>query len=303
MGRDFISHLKDNFMTTKLTKNIQQWQTQGQIARLAGHDIFYHDNGVKHSDAIVLLHGFPSSSYDWHLVLPLLGEEKRIICLDFLGFGLSDKPKNHSYSLMEQADIVELLLKKLGVKRAKIIAHDMGTSVTCELLARRERQLLGFNIQSVLLMNGSVYIDLAQLTPSQKLLRSPLAEVFAKISLKPIFMLQLKKILAQPVNKAELNAMWSLLNYKDGKARLAQTIAYIDERYRFAHRWLPPLTRLDIPVLVLWGKLDPVAIDAIAEKLAREIPTAKLQWLYHAGHYPQLEDPAAVAEAINLFLA
>jgi pimeloyl-ACP methyl ester carboxylesterase len=290
-------------MTIKLTKSIQQWQAQGQFAKLAGHDIFYHDTGTKHSDAIVLLHGFPSSSYDWHLIFPLLGEEKRIICLDFLGFGLSDKPKDHSYSLMEQADIVELLLKKLGIKRAKIIAHDMATSVTCELLARRERQLLGFTIQSVLLMNGSVYIDLAQLTPVTKATTFALAEVFAKISLKPIFMLQLKKILAQPVSKAELDAMWALLKHKDGKARLAQTISYIDERYRFAHRWLPPLTRLDIPVLVLWGKRDPVAIDAIAEKLSREIPTAKLQWLYHAGHYPQLEDPVAVAEAINLFLA
>lgn len=75
---------------------------------------------------------------------------------------------------MEQADIVELLLKQLGIKRVKIIAHDMGTSVTCELLARRERQLLGFNVQSVLLMNGSVYIDLAQLTPSQNCYVRPL---------------------------------------------------------------------------------------------------------------------------------
>ena len=290
-------------MSKSLPTALAQWQAQGSYATFVGYNVFYRDFGTKHSDAILLLHGFPSSSYDWHALIPLLGDEKRIVCFDFLGFGLSDKPDQHSYSLMEQADIVELLLKQLGIKRVKIIAHDMGTSVTCELLARRERKLLGFNVQSVLLMNGSVYIDLAQLTPSQKLLRSPFAEFFAKISLKPIFMLQLQKILAKKISKQELEMMWASLVYKQGKERLAQTISYIDERYRFAHRWLPPLTRLDIPVLILWGQKDPVAVAAIAEKLASQIPTAKLQWLPHLGHYPQLEDPVAVADVINLFLA
>ncbi len=287
---------------SKLPASVAAWQTRGHYVQIAGFDIFYRDIGPRNSDAVLLLHGFPSSSYDWHTVIPLLGDDKRIICLDFLGFGLSSKPKNHSFSLFEQADIVEMLIKQLGIKRVKIIAHDMGTSVTCELLARRERQLLRMSIQSVLLMNGSVHIELAHLTPSQQMLRSPLATFFARLSSKLTFKAQLKKIIAKPVLNDELDAMWALLCYRQGKARLAQTISYIEERYRFAHRWLPPLTRLDIPVLILWGKKDPVAVAAIAEKLTREIPTAKLQWLHQLGHYPQLEDPAAVAEAVNLFL-
>jgi pimeloyl-ACP methyl ester carboxylesterase len=287
---------------SKLPVSVAAWQARGQMGQVAGFDIFYRDIGPRHSDAVLLLHGFPSSSYDWHSVLPLLGDDKRVVCLDFLGFGLSAKPKNHSYSLFEQADLVEILIKQLGIKRVKIIAHDMGTTVTCELLARRERQLLRMTIQSVLLMNGSVHIEMAHLTPSQQMLRSPLATVFARLSSKLIFKAQLKKILAKPILNEELDAMWALLCHRQGKARLAQTISYIEERYRFAHRWLPPLTRLDIPVLILWGKQDPVAVAAIAEQLTREIPTAKLQWLHQLGHYPQLEDPAAVAEACNLFL-
>lgn len=288
---------------SKLPASVAAWQMRGQTTKLGGVEIFYRDMGASSSDAVLLLHGFPSSSYDWHAVLPLLGDDKRIVCLDFIGYGLSEKPKNHSYSLFEQADIVELLLKQLGIKRVKIIAHDMGTTVTCELLARREKKLLGFAVQSVLLMNGSVHIELAQLTPSQQLLRSPLGGVFAKLSSKLIFKAQLKKILGKPVLNDELNAMWVLMCYRHGKDRLAQTISYIDERYRFSHRWIPPLTRLDIPVLILWGKKDPVAVPAIAEKLAQEIPTAKLQWLPQLGHYPQLEDPVAVADVFNLFLA
>lgn len=286
----------------KLPAGVMAWYSRGHTCQLAGIDIFYRDIGPRTSDAVVLLHGFPSSSYDWHSILPLLHDDKRIIVFDFAGFGLSAKPQDYSYSLFEQADLVEMLLKLLQVKQVKLIAHDMGTSVACELLARRERKLLSFSIRSLLLMNGSVHIDMAQLTPSQQLLRSPFGQVFARISSKLIFKAQLKKILARPVLNEELDAMWALLVYHHGKDRLAQTISYIEERYRFYQRWIPPLTRLDIPVAILWGQKDPVAVAAIAEQLASEIPTAKLQWLPHLGHYPQLEDPAAVAEAFNLFI-
>ena len=125
----------------------------------------------------------------------------------YVGFGLSEKPQNHSYSLFEQADIVDQLVKQLGIKRVKIIAHDMGTTVTCELLARREKKLLGFAIQSVLLMNGSVHIELAHLTPSQQLLRSPLGSIFAKLSSKLIFKAQLKKILGKPRGDVGVNEL------------------------------------------------------------------------------------------------
>ncbi|PTQ90987.1 alpha/beta fold hydrolase [Agitococcus lubricus] len=286
-----------------LPASVLAWQNRGHYCQLAGLDIFYRDIGPRQSDAVLLLHGFPSSAYDWHAVLPLLGEDKRIIVFDFVGFGLSAKPKDYSYSLFEQADIVEMLLRYLQVKRVKLLAHDMGTTVACELIARRERKLLSFSILSLLLMNGSVHIELAQLTPSQQLLRSPLASMAARLSSKWLFKAQLRRILAKPVPETELNAMWSLLSYKQGHHRLSQTVSYIDERYRFAHRWLPPLTRLEIPVLILWGQQDPVAVAAIAKKLATQIPTAKLQWLPRLGHYPQLEDPVAVADVMNLFLA
>ncbi|MBP8111537.1 MAG: alpha/beta fold hydrolase, partial [Agitococcus sp.] len=219
---------------SKLPVSVAAWQSRGKTCKISGLDVFFRDIGGTSSDAVLFLHGFPSSSYDWHTVFPLLGDDKRIICLDFIGFGLSEKPKNHSYSLFEQADIVEQLLKQQGIKRVNIIAHDMGTTVTCELLARREKKLLGFGIQSVLLMNGSVHIELAHLTPSQQLLRSPLGSIFAKLSSKLIFKAQLKKILGKPVLNDELEAMWALMSYRQGKARLAQTISYIEERYRFS---------------------------------------------------------------------
>ena len=279
------------------------WQTHGQTLNLAGIEIYYRDTGPRTPDAVVLLHGFPSSSYDWHAMLPHVDCGKRTVIFDFPGYGLSEKPAGYSYSLMEQADIACMLLEKLGINRVSLLAHDMGTSVACELMARRERGLLGFTVERLLLMNGSVHIEMAQLTPSQKVLLTPAGPLFAQVSSKTIFRMQLQQIVANPLPEAEIDAMWSLMVWRDGKSRLAKIIRYLRERSRFRERWIGALTRLDLPVTILWGKLDPVAVAAIAEALAGEIPGARLEWLDDLGHYPQLEAPERVAAAVRRWLA
>lgn len=289
---------------TPLPLNVQAWQQRGHTCQLAGMEIFYRDTGPRLPKAVVFLHGFPSSSYDWHRVLPLLDNPgQRVITFDFPGYGLSAKPAGYSYSLMEQADIVQMLLASLGVREARLVAHDMGASVLCELMARRERGLLAFETLSLVVMNSSIHIDMAHLTPSQKVLLTPAGPLFAQVSSRTIFRLQLQKILGKELPDEELDAMWALMVYGDGKHRLAKIINYIRERVRFRERWIEPLTRLDIPTTVLWGKEDPVAVAAIAETVAGEIPGAELIWLEGVGHYPQLEVPEQVAAILNDVLA
>jgi pimeloyl-ACP methyl ester carboxylesterase len=277
------------------------WHQSGEMLSIHGLEIFFRRvNAGTAGVPTVFLHGFPSSSFDFYPLDPLLGAGERVY-FDFPGYGLSAKPNDYSYSLFEQADIVEGLLAKLGIHEAHVLAHDMGTSVACELAARHNRGLLGFRMRSLILMNGSVHLELAQLTPSQKLLRSPLGRLAARLSSGPAFKAQLRRILAKPVSGEELEAMWQLMRYRDGHLRLPDIIRYLDERTRFAHRWIGALTELSIPVGIIWGRKDPVAVAAIAEALAREIPTAKLTWLPNLGHYPQLEEPQAVAVALIVF--
>lgn len=287
-------------MNDHMPSGLREWQSRGRFARISGIDVFLVDTpGPREgAPAAVILHGFPSSSYDFHLCLPKLAEARRVISFDFPGYGLSEKPDTYSYSLMEQADIVEQLLRSLGISSADVFAHDMGTSVACELVARRERGLLSFAVSSLVLMNGSMLLDLAKLTPSQKLLRSPLGPLFARLSSKVTFKAQLRRILGRAVPEGELDVMWSQLEHRDGLRRLPQIISYIDERKRFRHRWIGALSRLDLPVLVLWGTFDPVAVLAVGETVAKETPGARLEKLEGIGHYPQLEDPARVAEAV-----
>jgi len=280
---------------------VKAWEARGTYRTIARREVFTMSAGSDDGDVVLLLHGFPTSSHDWAKIIDSLGP-RRVLTLDLPGYGLSEKPVDYSYSLFEQADVVALHLEALGVDRVHVVAHDMGTSVATELCARRERGLLGFEMASLLLMNGSVHIDLAKLTPSQALLRSPLKNIFARLGSYPIFRTQLGRIVSR-LDEEDYEAMWAQLRHRDGKRRLPQIISYVNERTRFAERWIGALTRLDdLPTHVLWGTEDPVAVMAIAEALAGEIPGAELERLEGLGHYPQLEDPERTAESIRRWL-
>src|SRR3546814_20597168 len=88
------------------------------------------------SSYLLCRHGFPTASWDWHRLWPALTATRRVIALDFLGYGFSSKPEHHTYSAAEQADIVLALMQELGVRQAHVLAHDFGDSVAQGLLAR-----------------------------------------------------------------------------------------------------------------------------------------------------------------------
>jgi pimeloyl-ACP methyl ester carboxylesterase len=112
----------------------------------------------------------------------------------------------------------------------------------------------------------------------------------------------MRRILGKQLSDEDLDDMWCELEHKDGLRRLPQIIEYIEERTRFWHRWVGALTRLDLPTLVLWGAEDSVAVMAIGDRLAQEIPGARLERLEGIGHYPQLEDAERTAAAILGFV-
>lgn len=279
----------------------EEWKARGTWVDVPEGRVFAIGLGPREGVPILVLHGFPSSSWDFDEAVASIAQNRRVVLFDFLGFGWSDKPERFGYSLHEQADIAIAVAKQFGIGRAQLWAHDMGTSVTTELLARRERGLLPFEIERVCLMNGSVHIEMANLTPGQRLLRSPMGEAFASFAGRRIFGAQMKRVFARTPSEETLDAMWRLIARAGGNARMAQSIHYVDERYRFERRWIGALERLNLPVLVAWGARDPVARMIIGETLAKEIPKARLVRWDDLGHYPQMEDPARVASEVASF--
>jgi pimeloyl-ACP methyl ester carboxylesterase len=283
--------------------DLDAWRRAGTTVDTLDGAVFVHDTpGPASATPLVILHGFPTSSHDFAAVIPELARDRRVVTFDLLGFGYSAKPARFSYSLVEQCDVALAVLRALGVTDLHLWAHDMGTSVATELLARRERGLLSPTLRSLALMNGSVHVELARPTLGQHVLRSPLGPLFARLNTRRTFVAQMRRIMARPADEATLDAMWELVSRDDGALRLPAIIGYIAERKRLWHRWINALTRLDLPALVAWGMRDPVAVPAIAHQLAREIPGAELVTWPDLGHYPQVEDPPRVAAALRDFL-
>ena len=290
---------------TRADSLIDAWRARGREVRVLGRRLFCVDAGPRDGEPILILHGFPSSSLDFHRVIDRLAESHRVVLHDHLGFGLSDKPEDYSYSLLEQAEYAAALWRELGIDSGHLVAHDYGTSVATELLARRERGLLDFAPKSLTLSNGSVLIELAGLRLSQRIARSPLlGPAFGRLVFAGYFKRVMRRLWGDPsrVVEEDLEAMWQGIVHRDGRLRVHQLSSYIDERFRFRERWVGALRRLDLPALILWARRDPVAVPAIAEGLAQRIPGARLEWLDDLGHYPMLEDPDAWAGPLLEFL-
>ncbi len=271
--------------------SFDQWKSKGQYHQVNGHRIFVQTMG-EGKPYLVVLHGYPTCSYDYHQVLEPLSAHYHVVLHDHLGFGLSDKPTDYSYSLMEQTDVALALWQQLGIKKAHLFAHDYGTSIATEILARKNFGWEPITIRSMTLSNGSMHIELAKLRPIQKLLLHPkIGPLIARWSTKEIFYRNMRKIWADPtkVNPEELAVLWEMLLYNNGRAVLSALTQYIQERKRFWHRWIGALQQTEVPINILWATEDPVAVKEMAVVLAAEISHNRLVWLKNTGHYPMLE--------------
>lgn len=253
---------------------------------------------------ILLLHGFPSSSYDFRDVTTLVGN-RAWLTLDFLGFGFSDKPRPHRYSLMEQADIVEQVVGDLVTGPVEFIAHDMGTSVATELLARDLAGELSFDLRRGVLTNGSVIIERASLRPSQKILRGPLGPVLSRLTSQRGFLRGFAKLFspAHPLSTAEGQAQWALLAHNGGSRILHLLCAYLKERVAFADRWHGAVRDWPKPLAFLWATDDPVATTEVLAGLRQLRPHAEVVELPGIGHYPQIEVPEQFTNAALTLLS
>jgi pimeloyl-ACP methyl ester carboxylesterase len=287
----------------ELTGAVQSWMAGGRFAQLDDVELFYHVSGQRnrHLPWLVCFHGFPTSSWDWHLLLPWLEKTHRVLLFDFPGYGLSGKPTGRNYSLTRQLDAAEALMKFLHIDEFDLLAHDMGNSVACELLYRREAGSYPFELKSLTLLNGGIYMDLHQPLLTQRLLRTPvIGALTARFSSWPIFRRQYPLVYARPQQFDEMHyhSQWSLMLNNQGRRTLHKIAGYMNERQRMGDRWTGPLHRLELPLRVIWGKQDPIAVYDIALKLNQSNPSISLCTLEDVGHYPQLEDPEKVAQCL-----
>jgi pimeloyl-ACP methyl ester carboxylesterase len=290
--------------TVDLTSRVIAWRERGRDEEFRGRRIHVFRRGGR-GPLLVFLHGFPSSSYDWRELLEL-ETEHAVIAPDFLGFGLSEKPRDIDYSLHWQADLIEdLIRREARPTKVFLVAHDMGTSVATELMARDLEGIHDLEIAGALLLNGSMVQGAASPTLAQKVLRSRMGPLFSRLSSERFFRQQFGSIFSpgHPLSDEEADDQWALVCAGGGRTLNHKTIAYMEERYRYADRWHGALREWEKPLSLAWGMLDPVATTAVLEAVLALRPAAPVTRFEDLGHYPQIEDPTRVNAALEAALA
>lgn len=240
------------------SEGLIHFQSSGKFFTYKGLRIFYQDSvGVVGSpEIVVLLHGFPTSSYDWYKIWEgLTLRFHRVIALDFLGFGFSDKP----------ASIVEALLRHLGLqnRRVNLLSHDYGDIVAQELLYRFKQNRSGrLTIKSLCLSNGGIFPETHRPLLLQKLLKDGgmLSPILTRLMNFFVFSRGLTPVFGPYTrpSESELWDMWAGIRNNDGNLVIDSLLQYINQRKKFRRRWVGALASVTIPIHFIYGPLDPV---------------------------------------------
>ncbi|MEU4928678.1 alpha/beta hydrolase [Streptomyces yokosukanensis] len=292
-------------MTRNTLPSGTHWASGGSRITVHGrtgdHTLFVRQDGPTAGPPVTLVHGFPTSSHDWSLIVPRLAARgHRVTTFDLLGFGHSDKPRRHPYSVLEQADLAQDVWRRLGIGDTALVAHDYGVSVAQELLARAPDR-----ITRMAWLNGGLYPDLHRPVRVQRLLHGPFGPLLAYAVTERGFRMTMRQILGRAVPDDDLHTMWENIRQDGGRLLAPRLLRYIDERRTHQARWIPALEGYSGPTLFLWGPADPISGAHVLPRIRQRMPSATVIELAGppaVGHYPQVEAPDEVAAHLERFL-
>ena len=284
---------------------LSEWKAEGHYFSYKHHQIFVNECGK--GETLLLIHGFPTASWDWQQMWPHLAKNYRVIAADFLGFGFSEKPRNYPYSIPDQADVLESLMRDKGVEKVHIISHDYGDTVAQELLARfqsrKEGGEKGLSIQSLCLLNGGLFPEVHRPLLVQKILMSPLGAIVGRLFNRKKLGKNFRGIFGantQPT-EAELDNFWTLVSGNGGRYVFHLLIRYMKERVQYRERWVGALQQATIPLCFINGVDDPISGQHMADRYRELIPNPIVIELKGIGHFPLIESPEAVLQHFKDF--
>jgi len=283
------------------SQRLRDWISGGEMRRLAGRRVFVRTAVAEGRPPLLLIHGYPTASYDWVRVWPRLAAQYSLYALDLLGFGSSEKPRDSDYSIALQADLCTALLDDCRVSGVHVLAHDYGDTVAQELLAREREGRL--SLASMVFLNGGLFPETHRARPIQKLLASPLlGPLLARAMGYAKFEATMLSIAGrEPPTREELADLWVLIESDGGRQALARLINYMEQRRRNRARWVGALVDSTVQRRLICGAVDPVSGRHLAERYRELVPDPDVVVLEGVGHYPQLEVHDRVVDEYGAF--
>lgn len=275
------------------------WVASGDHLATPAGRVFHRARGD--GPPLVMLHGFPTWSYDWAAVATALAADHRVITVDFPGYGFSQKHGRVDFSVAASADVVERLLGHLGVGRATLVIHDYGAIVGQELLDRRRLGRLTFDVAGVHVLNNGMVYAAYRPTRVQKLLATPVVGrlVASRLSRDKLHAGLNAVRGASKLDDADFAELWTGMAREGGHRLAHRHIRYNAERAAHHRRWEEALFGFDGPMQLIWGMADPVSGGHVLELARPRLLGARAVELEGVGHFPQSEAPDEVAAAIR----
>ncbi len=265
-------------------------------------NVFYRTFGNRANPALVILHGYPTSSFDFREMIPFLEEDYFVAVLDFPGFGFSDKPQDgYSYMLEDDAKLVDHFVQEIvGLSRFHLLTHDRGGSVGFAFLgnylAREEK---AYEITYHFISNGGLFLPLANLSQGQYDTQRavPDPERTRRQQVRP----RVTEGTPQRVANADIQA------FNDGIGARPYVGKYLLERAANEYRWLDVLRESPVPTALIWGLQDTVNPPRIGNHiwytyLDKRAVESSYWILPTAGHYLQWDEPEEMAGIVRTCL-
>lgn len=287
--------------------SLSRWRDSGGRFEFDGHRIYTRTQG-QGPEALLLLHGLPTGSWDYEAMWPALTRRfAHVIAFDFLGCGFSDKPARHRYSLFEQADLALALLRARGVERVHLITHDYGVSIALELLARdlarAQLQSTMPQLLSCIFLSGGLMHGAYRYFSALGVLRGPLGPLYSRMIGPRRFAKAFARFFGPQTRPGQIEQhdYWTLLSLQQGCRVLPRLLRYIDERDEQRGRYLDTLRRTTVPLRLICGLADPYSGRAMVERYRRALAQADVVLLEQIGHLPHVEAPDRVLRAVHAF--
>ena len=274
-------------------------------AKIDGLNLFYREAGDASRPAIVLLHGFPSSSHMYRDLIPKLAEKYHVIAPDYPGFGYSDQPSvaDFAYTFDHLAAVTDDLLNSLKLDRYAIYIQDYGSPVGFRLFVKHPEK-----ISAIITQNGNAYE--AGLSPAWQPFRDYWADKSSTNEAKLRGFLTLDTTKFQYTqgfrNPTRVSPdAWTfdqLTLDKPGNAEIQLALFYdYQNNVKQYDAWHAALRKNQPPVLAVWGKNDPFFLPAGAAAYTNDVPHAEVH-LLDTGHFALEEDGDVIADYILKFL-
>lgn len=280
----------------------KQFPFVGRFLQTRHGRVHYVDEGPRDGEVVLLVHGTPSWSFEYRHLIPVLARTRRVIAVDHLGFGLSERPMDFPYTPEAHTEVLREVIDGLGLTRFALAVHDYGGPIALPVAVG-----LPSRISSLVVMNTWFW----SLETDREFLRlARFAASFVGRFLYRWFNASLRLImpsayadrrkLTPRIHGQYLGAFRS----RDDRVRVLWTLArsLVTSSPSFGRIWDERARLGSIPTLIVWGLGDGALKPYMLERVRAALPHARVETLSGVGHWPQEEAPEEVARLLDGFL-